>query len=215
MNNNYAIIIPTTTKNRHFDNGDFNRISGQSLVTWKLNRMDCLFDKFKCYLLVDEVIDLDQKFDGRVEQILRTGKSVTELISLTSKLVKDSYIIWLNCNIPFLRNNTILEAVEALESDKSGEYDSLVSVSIDNNYYFYNNTPLNFSLSNFISRSEINPLIRVNNALYIFRSQEDKKSLFGNNPYLHEISDLEAYEVSNSISENEIRLKFYNFLISN
>ena len=50
----FILVIPARKKNRHFKDGDLQQISGQSLVSWKLNQIENLIHKYRTFLIVDE-----------------------------------------------------------------------------------------------------------------------------------------------------------------
>jgi CMP-N-acetylneuraminic acid synthetase len=208
----FVLVIPAKKKNRHFKDGDLQQISGQSLVSWKLNQIENLIYKYRTFLIVDEYVDLDPKFNGRVEQLLREGESIYDVKKQLVNLIDREFVIWLNCNLPFLTEDSIKAAIEIIDS--SDAYDSLTSVSLDKEFYTFKGKPLNFDSKDEMVRSLVDPLVRLNNAIYIYDSSIQNKSLLGFNVYYFEIPDIESYELSSSYDESEIKLKFINFIIN-
>jgi CMP-N-acetylneuraminic acid synthetase len=208
----FILVIPARKKNRHFKDGDLQQISGQSLVSWKLNQIENLIYKYRTFLVVDEYVDLDPKFNGRVKQLLREGESIFEVKKQLSNLIDGGFIIWLNCNLPFLTEDSIKAAIEIINS--SDTYDSLTSVSLDKEFYTFKGKPLNFNPKDEMVRGLVDPLVRLNNAIYIYDSSIQNKSLLGFNVHYFEIPEIESFELSSSYDESEIKLKFINFIVN-
>ena len=208
----FILVIPARKKNRHFKDGDLQQISGQSLVSWKLNQIENLIYKYRTFLVVDEYVDLDPKFNGRVKQLLREGESIFEVKKQLVNLIGGGFVIWLNCNLPFLTEDSIKAAIEIIDS--SDTYDSLTSVSLDKEFYTFKGKPLNFNPKDEMVRSLVDPLVRLNNAIYIYDSSIQNRSLLGFNVYYFEIPEIESFELSSSYDESEIKLKFINFIVN-
>ena len=208
----FVLVIPAKKSNRHFKDGDLQIISGQSLVTWKLNQITNLIFKYRTFLLVDEYLELESKFHGKVEQVIRVGESIYDLKKQITSLLKGENIVWLNCNLPFLTEKSIEKAIEIVQSD-TNTFDSLTSVSIARDFFLYKGYPLNFNPKDQMVRNLVEPITRLNNAIYIFNSSSQNKSLLGLDICYFEISDIEAFELNSSYDESEIKLRFVNFLL--
>ena len=208
----FILVIPARKKNRHFKDGDLQQISGQSLVSWKLNQIENLIYKYRTFLVVDEYVDLDPKFNGRVKQLLREGESIYEVKKQLVNLIDGAFVIWLNCNLPFLTEDSIKAAIEIIDS--SDTYDSLTSVSLDKEFYTFKGKPLNFNPKDEMVRGLVDPLVRLNNAIYIYDSSIQNKSLLGFNIHYFEIPEIESFELSSNYDESEIKLKFINFIVN-
>jgi CMP-N-acetylneuraminic acid synthetase len=208
----FILVIPARKKNRHFKDGDLQQISGQSLVSWKLNQIENLINKYMTFLIVDEYVDLDPKFNGRVKQLLREGESIYEVKKQLVNLIDRGFVIWLNCNLPFLTEESIKSAIEII--DNSDTYDSLTSVSLDKEFYTFKGKPLNFNPKDEMVRSLVDPLVRLNNAIYIYDSSIQNRSLLGYNVHYFEIPEIESFELSSGYDESEIKLKFINFIVN-
>jgi CMP-N-acetylneuraminic acid synthetase len=208
----FVIVVPAKKSNRHFKDGDLQLISGQSLVTWKLNQISNLIYKYRTILLVDEYLELESKFHGKIEQVIRGGESIYDLKKQINGLLNGENVVWLNCNLPFLNENSIEKAIEIVKSD-TNTYDSLTSVSIAKDFFVYKGNPLNFNPKEEMIRNMVEPLTRLNNAIYIFNSSSQNMSLLGFNVCYFEIPDTEAFELKSSYDESEIKLRFVNFLL--
>lgn len=205
------IVIPVLSNNRHFKDGDLKQISGISLVQWKINQMSTLIESYSTYLFSKDMIKLlnNQK---KVVFVEREDELVGSMISKIKKMFCGKCVLWINCNVPFVNEKTIIDAI--IEFKGQIEYTSLVPVVEENSFFVFNDEPINFSLKDELSRDNNLTLQKLANSFYIFDVDSIKSNLITDNPLYYNISKKESYELDSDISESEIKNRFIEFLVN-
>ena len=206
------IVIPVLNNNRHFKDGDLKQISGMSLVQWKINQMRMIIESYPTYVFASVKTDFINILD-KVEFVEREDESVGSLIAKLKKLFSGKTVLWLNCNTPFLNEKTLVNAISEFEVNK-GKHTSLVPVIEDKSFFVLNGEPLNFSLTEELSRINNLPLLKLANSFYIFDLNSIQSNLITENPFYYKVSKSESYELDSDISEAEIKNRFIEYLMN-
>lgn len=206
------IVIPVLSKNRHFKDGDLKQISGISLVQWKINQMPTLIESYPTYVYALEKIDLSSN-DDKVRFIQRKDESVGSMIAQLKSMFSKKPVLWVNCNAPFVNEKTMIDAISEFEAKKD-KYTGLVPVIEDKNFFIYNGGPLNFSLTDELSRINNRPLIKVTNSFYMFELDSVQSNLITENSLYYNVSKGDSFELDSDSSENDIKNKFIEYLMS-
>lgn len=207
------IVIPVLSKNRHFNDGDLRQISGMSLVQWKINQMPTLIETYSTYVFASGKLDLTNIPD-KVEFVEREDESIVKLITKLKNIHIGKTVLWVNCNAPFVNEKTMIDAISNFESVKI-KYTGLVPVIEDKSYFILNGKPLNFSLSEELSRVKNLPLFKVANSFYLFNVDSIQSNLITNEPLYYKVSNRESCELDSNLSESEIKNRFIEYLLSN
>tara|TARA_R110000803_G_scaffold176202_1_gene238688 strand:+ start:329 stop:1024 length:696 start_codon:yes stop_codon:yes gene_type:complete len=137
---------------------------------------------------------------------------VVHLVQEAEKVIEFDEVLWTYPVTPLFDEHQYYSAIMKY-NDKvshSNKYDSLVSVNILNEYFWYKGKPLNYTGDKeHIYSQELEPLIRVNNACYMAPKQTmlDKEYFLGDVPYFFDtpkmlsvdIDTLEDLELANNI----------------
>lgn len=206
------IVIPVLSENRHFKDGDLRQISGMSLVQWKINQITSLIDIYSTYVFTSGKTDLINIPD-KVEYVKREDDSVGSLIAKLKILFSGKIVLWVNCNAPFVSEKTLIDAISEFEVKKS-KHTSLVPVIEDNSFFVLNGEPLNFSLTEELSRINNLPLLKLANSFYIFDLDSIQSNFITENPFYYKASKSESYELDSDISEAEIKNRFIEYLMN-
>lgn len=198
MTNKYAFIIPAQEHNQYFDSGDLCQFGGTTLLEWKISQIKALHSDYKIYVTTpsEEIANLVK--DEGVSVINRPSDlEFSELVQHTAENVSEEYLIWSNPTSPFISEADYKKMITAFEKHCEEGGDSLVSGVHHKEYTYYNNETLNFSATEFETRTNLESVFIVTNGCYI-RKRTDvhkTKSLFGNSPHLYHLSDIASKEI--------------------
>jgi CMP-N-acetylneuraminic acid synthetase len=207
-----VIVIPVLTSNRHFKDGDLKQISGISLVQWKINQIPFLVSTYSTYIFSKEKMELLSNHNNKVIYIERSDESIASLITNIKKMFFGKTVLWLNCNAPFVNEETIINAINTFEGQKSN-YSSLVPVIEDKSFFIFNDKPLNFLLTEELSTVKNIPLMKVANTFYIFDVDSVHSNLITDQPLFYNIYKKESFELSYDLNESEIKSIFIDYML--
>jgi len=205
------IVVPVLEENRHFSDGDLKEISGFSLVQWKLNSLPNLISEYPTYIYSNKNFKLIN-YSRKINYLKRKDNTVQSLIIDIKERFIGKKILWLNCNTPFVREETIQKAIEEYESLLEN-FSSFTTVIMQDDFFIMNNKPLNFSFESELSRVNNIPILKMTHSFYLFEADSVGLNLLSKNTFFYKISKEEAFELSDDLSEEEIKAKFFNFLM--
>jgi len=128
-----------------------------------------------------------KKFDG-------DATTFNEILDSIIDKVDTDYIVFLTCTSPFIKAETIMEMMSAIES---GEYDSAFTASKHQIFAWYDGKPLNYNISNVPRTQDIKPVILENSGLYIFSKRFYKTTgrRIGYHPFVKEVDVIEGWDI--------------------
>jgi CMP-N-acetylneuraminic acid synthetase len=117
--------------------------------------------------------------------------------SITQKIEADIYVL-AHATAPFLRAESIDRGIQAVKSDR---YDSALSVSKLQDFIWKDGNTFNFSLDKIPRTQDLEPLWVETTGLYVFskKAMDLYHSRTGRNPYMLEVSKIEAIDIDNPI----------------
>lgn len=124
--------------------------------------------------------------DGNTVKGLEIYKSFTE------KIDADIYVL-AHTTSPFIKTDTIDNALEKVLSKK---YDSAFSARRIQTFCWFNDQPINYSLTDIPRTQDIKPVFEETSAFFIFRKDViEKNRRIGFSPYISEIDSIEAVDI--------------------
>lgn len=197
MNENISVVIPALDSNQYYSDGDLVRFGDTTLLEWKISQVIELLAKEKIYISTpsNKIIDLAK--DYGVNFVKRSqGVDFSHWIKESVEPIQSEFILWTHATSPFISAGdykAMLEEFFNLPQD----YDSLITVYKEQEYMFYQGTPLNFDVDQFKGRKDIQPLYRNTNGCYI-NSRENYRQgykYFGQSPHYYEVDNLTSLEI--------------------
>ena len=189
---------------------------GSSLLERKLKQLHPVKEISKVVVSTnDPVVDnLVLKFndpkmvvDNRPLELCQSTTSLGSLIEYTGQLLDGVDILWTHTTSPFLGTSFYSKAIEKFRHlDKEG-YDSLVTVRKEQDFFVFEDSPLNFGASQeFWPRTQdLEPLYRLTSGIFLLSSQtmRERKNRIGKVPFFLETSLMESLDLD---SEEEFCL---------
>ena len=212
MNENISVVIPALDSNQYYSDGDLVRFGDTTLLEWKISQVLELLPKEKIYISTpsNKIIDLAKGYG--VNFVKRSqGVDFSHWIKESVEPIQSEFILWTHVTSPFISAGdykAMLEKFFNLPQD----YDSLITVYKEQEYMFYQGTPLNFDIDQFKGRKEIKPLYRNTNGCYITPRENYRqgRKYFGRSPHYYEVDNLTSLEIKD-IDHYEMALDLLSF----
>jgi CMP-N-acetylneuraminic acid synthetase len=137
------------------------------------------------------------------EEAKKMGAEITDyvegtgdkLIYLPSKKINSKIYVQLFATAPFLRSETINEAIKILEQNK--EYDSVFTIKKRHEWAWYRGSPITYYPGNLPRSQDAHPLQIESTGLYAITNKalKEYKRRVGNKPYMLEIDLIEGWDI--------------------
>lgn len=163
----------------------------------------CSKEEIKNYLLPGiKYLKRDEKYDT-------AQADLNDMFYTFSKQVPSDIYVLTHATAPFLKAVSIDKGVDVV---KSGEFDSVIAVKKIQEFIWKDNIPFNYDINHIPRTQDLEPLFAETTGLYIFTRNviEKKRSRIGHNPYLLEVSEIEATDINNPI-DFEIADAIYSY----
>lgn len=184
---------------------NFRLFNGNPLYTIILDRLNRhnSIDKILVNTDSDEVLKYVSSLSKgipikRPESLLGSHITANELIKHDIAITNSEHFFQTHVTNPLLAENTITNALEKYFS-MLPEYDSLFSVvRIQQRVFLSDGTPVNYRKEKLMRTQDLTPVFQENSSLFIFSKTSFIKSgnnRIGMNPFLYEISPIEAIDI--------------------
>ena len=147
---------------------------------------------------IKEYLDDNIKFLQREKYLDLSTTSFNKVLTSFADIVDADIYLLTHATAPFLRKESFEKAIEAV---KSGKYDSAMSVQKLQEFLWKNNKPFNYSPENIPRTQDLEPYFMETCGMYVYKSELIKKEnrRIGHNPYLLEVSKIEACDINDNI----------------
>jgi len=194
-----SAIVPALDSNRYSPDGDLLKFAGTTLIEWKISQLLKIFEKKDVYVSTPSG-KIAAIAEGAGVKVIRRGKenNFSDMIKSSASGTDKKYLLWTNTTSPFIGPKHYLAMIKMFLSLDRNKYDSLVSVLKMNEYFFYKGSPMNFDISKFQSRTELEPLFKLTNGCSIALKETclSYGKDYGGKPFLSEVDKFVATEIS-------------------
>jgi CMP-N-acetylneuraminic acid synthetase len=212
-----AAFVPIKMNNERLPGKNIKSFNnGKPLLTYILNTLLKVTNVAEVYVFcsneqICDYLPKTVKFIKRDPYLdLSTTKFNEVLVSFAKNVDADIYVLS-HATAPFISVNSIEQGVEAV---KKGEYDSAFTVQRLQEFLWKDNKPFNYELSNIPRTQDLDKMYMETCGLYIYTKnlilREQRR--VGNNPYLIEVSKIEASDI-NEKEDFEIANAIYNYIL--
>ena len=177
---------------KEFDNG-------KPLCTYILNTLKSVSNIDEIYVYcsdekVKKYLPEGIKFLKRSEKLDGQTVKINEVLKSFANDVEADYYVLTHTTAPFISKETIEKGVEIIKEKK---HDSVFTVSRIQEFMWKDNKPFNYDLNAIPRTQDLNPLFAETCGLYIYSRDLilQKNRRIGNNPYLLEVSKIEALDI--------------------
>ncbi len=142
------------------------------------------------------------KIDIRPDHLASSTTNLSDLIAYVSEIVKTDHILWTHVTSPMVNDRTYIDAINKYDKALVSGFDSLMSVTAFKNFLWNDDKKdiINRSTKNNIrwpQTQDLEDLYEINSAIFIAprKTYIEKLDRLGNNPFLYEMSKIEAVDV--------------------
>lgn len=179
------------------------RLGGRYLINYSLHLLNesNLIDETTIFASEPTVLEylepkLEYTFCKRPRYLDDNGIAIEQIIGEFLKKSDADIIVLLHPNSPFLQIETLNDCIEAV---RSGAYDSAFTAYQFKKFAWFQNAPLNYSLSAPTpSLRDIEPVTIEQSSLYVFSRKTflERNKRIGSNPFIKFINHFEGHEVN-------------------
>lgn len=177
--------------------------NGRPLISYILKTLEKVSNIDEIYVYcsnpeIKEYLDDNIKFLQREKYLDLSTTSFNKVLTSFADIVDADIYLLTHATAPFLRKESFEKAIEVV---KSGKYDSAMSVQKLQEFLWKNNKPFNYSPENIPRTQDLEPYFMETCGMYVYKSELIKKEnrRIGHNPYLLEVSKIEACDINDNI----------------
>ena len=136
--------------------------------------------------------------DDRPEYLASSTTSTDDLVKYVPSIVDDGIVLWTHVTSPFVTEKIYDDMIEKYLTNLN-DYDSLMSVTKIQKFFWDNEKPINYDKSQekWPRTQTIAPIYEINSGAFIadiniYKNLEDR---VGSKPFLYELSEKEAFDI--------------------
>ena len=140
----------------------------------------------------------------QIEFLLRPDyldQDVTKGADIYDSFISDvhsDYYLLVHTTSPFITSKTIDNAISNV---KFGDYDSSFPVKSIQNFCWYNEQPINYSVEDIPRTQDLTPVFEETSGYFLFSKSLwlDEKRRIGHKPYISKLNEIEAVDIDTEI----------------
>ena len=197
MFDNISVVVPALDNNQYYSDGDLVRFGDTTLLEWKISQVLGITSKKNIYISTpsEKIIDLVQSYG--VNFVKRSQESdPSQWIKDSVAPIESEFVLWTHATSPFISAGDYRLMLETF-FNRLKNHDSLIAVYKEQEYIFFQSTPLNFDADQFRGRKNIEPVYRNTNGCYITPRENYRRNhiYFGETPFYYEVDKLTSLEI--------------------
>lgn len=194
-------FVPVRLNSQRVEGKNLRELGGRPLMTYLLETLARVENIDEVYVYcsnpaVKPYLPEGVKFlqrDERLDQNTTLGAEIYD--AFTREVEADIYIL-AHATSPFIRSETIANAVAQVES---GGYDSAFSAERVQTFAWWQNRPLNYSLERVPRTQDLEPVYVETSAFFVFREDvwREKHRRIGERAYMAVTDRIESMDIDN------------------
>lgn len=204
-------VIPVRGGSTRITNKNMRPFAGSSLLDIKIEQLKRVEGIDKIIVSSDSQMMLDMAAAHGVtpkrrpdEYCDEKSKSFNEVVQyIASEEVETEDMIWIPCVCPLLSDDSLKLGLKLFEQIRNGSLnaDSVVSARLLKEYVFDEKGPINFSVEHHVPSQRLPNWHTIQNGFFIAKRADMEKwrFVYGPNPYLVEISKIEAIDIDEMV----------------
>lgn len=193
-------LVPMKLNSERVKNKNIRKFdNGRPLCTYILDTLKNVNNIDDIYVFcsderIKEYIPENIKYLKRSSNLDQSTTKINEVLRAFAEIVDADYYVLTHATAPFITKDTIEKGVEII---KDGEYDSVFAVTKLQDFLWKDNKPLNYNLDAIPRTQDLDPLYEETSGLYIYSRELilNENRRIGYNPYLLEVSKIEALDI--------------------
>lgn len=202
-NGEITALIAVKANSDRVKNKNIRPFADSNLLKIKLEQIQSLdiFDSIIVSSESDEILSMCELFNvvtHKRDSFYSTSEvPMSEVYEHLAQFVKTEYIAWIPVTNPLVDGKVYKKAVSAFRSLDHNTYDSLLSVHNVQEYLYYNNEPLNFTIDPWQRSQDLTGTYAINFAINILSKKDmiNRRSTVGERPYFFVINKSIAIDI--------------------
>lgn len=199
-------LIAVRSGSERVANKNLRAFAGSNLLTVKINQLKRIQALDGIVVNSNDQVMLDIAESLGCTPVQRDPYYATSQVCMSDVYehmahnIDTDFILYANCTNPLIKDRTITDALATFRRN-IGQYDSLNSAHLVKEFLFYNNLPINYSLTNQPRSQDLPDYFALNFAINII-SRENMiryKNVVGSTPFIYGINETEAIDIDNPI----------------
>jgi CMP-N-acetylneuraminic acid synthetase len=193
-------IMPIKLTNERLPGKNTKMLGGKPLLQYALESLLAVtaidgIDVFCSDDRVCEFLPKGVRFVNRSKELDSPTSNFTQIFKEYSNRVESDIYVYAHATAPFISIDTIEECIDAVQ--RKG-YDSAFCAMKIQDFLWQDGKPLNFDPKNLPRSQDLNVIHRETSGIYVFTKKTFMKhrSRIGHNPYIKEVSFLEAVDIN-------------------
>ena len=196
-------LIAVKANSDRVENKNIRPFADSNLLEIKLRQLQSLdiFDEVIVSSESDVVLSMCESFNvttHKRDSFYATSEvPMSDVYEYLAKIVRTEYIAWIPVTNPLVDGQIYKNAVTSFKSMDHNVHDSLLSVSSVQEYLYYNDIPLNFTLDPWQRSQDLVGTYAINFAINILSKKNmiDLRSTVGRKPYFFNIDKCTAIDI--------------------
>ena len=196
-------LIAVKANSDRVENKNIRPFADSNLLEIKLSQIQSLdiFDEVIVSSESDVVLSMCESYNvttHKRDSFYSTSEvPMSDVYEYLAKIVRTEYIAWIPVTNPLVDGQIYKNAVNSFKSMDHKVHDSLLSVSGVQEYLYYNDKPLNFTLDPWQRSQDLVGTCAINFAINILSKENmiDLRSTVGRNPYFFTIDKSIALDI--------------------
>jgi CMP-N-acetylneuraminic acid synthetase len=171
----YKILIPARGGSKRIPKKNIVDLNGKPLILYALGQALALTDEVYVSTDDQDIADICSNAGGKIlwrpKEISGDYSTTEEVISHFLDLEETDILVLLQATCPTIKSEDIQAGLDMMD-----KYDSVISVSEENGFYWdKNGTPINFEIGKRFRTQDIDPWYKENGSFYITKAKLFKK----------------------------------------
>ncbi len=206
MKKKIVAIVPVRKGSKRIKNKNFKKFANSNLLEIKLKSLK------KIKLINEIIVSTDSSkaiqiakkhnvsFHIREKYFASSKCTNSEFFENLAKSIDSDFLMYTPCTAPLIKSSTIQNLIKKFLNIYP-KYDSANTINYIKEHLWLNNKPINYNPKKSPNTQDLPDIMKLTYGANIIsrKLMISKKNVLGNNPYFHNISDIEGLDVDNPI----------------
>ncbi len=198
MNQKIVAYVPIKLNSERLKNKNILQLNGSPLASYIFNALikSQKFDEIYVYCSDKRIMDYipsSVKFLERPTSLDQNTTKGLEIYNSFKNEINADYYFLAHATSPFIKAKSISNAVDSV---LNGDFDSAFCVTKHQTFCWYDNQPINYSLSDIPRTQDLQPVLAETSSFFLYSKETiNKGRRIGEKPYLVELDKIEGVDI--------------------
>lgn len=206
MKKKIVALVPVRKGSKRIKNKNFKKFANSNLLEIKLKSLK------KIKLINEIIVSTDSSkaiqiakkhnvsYHIRKKYFASSKCTNSEFFENLAKSIDGDFLMYTPCTAPLIKSSTIQNLIKKFLNIYP-KYDSANTINYIKEHLWLNNKPINYNPKKSPNTQDLPDIMKLTYGANIIsrKLMISKKNVLGNNPYFHNISDIEGLDVDNPI----------------